>query len=154
MESVFPYLPQSFIVVGLILLVIEVLILGFSTFFLFFIGIALIASGLLMAIGLLPETLFNALLSTAIIATLVALVAWKPMKNIQNKVEPKHVNNDMIGHQFVLTGELASGRTIIHRYSGIDWQVKAKEPLAAGTEVRIIGVEVGILTVERVNTLK
>ncbi|HEY5714977.1 MAG TPA: NfeD family protein [Psychromonas sp.] len=154
MESVFPYLPQSFIVVGLILLVIEVLILGFSTFFLFFIGIALIASGLLMAIGLLPETLFNALLSTAIIATLVALVAWKPMKNIQNKVEPKHVNNDMIGHQFVLTEELASGRTIIHRYSGIDWQVKAKEPLAAGTEVRIIGVEVGILTVERVNTLK
>lgn len=154
MESIFPYLPQVFIVVGLILLVIEVLILGFSTFFLFFIGIGMIASGLLMAIGLLPEVLFNAVLSTAIIATLVALVGWKPMKNMQNKVEPKHVNNDMFGHQFVLTDELTIGRTITHRYSGIDWQVKAKEPLAAGTEVRIIGIEVGILTVERVNTLK
>ncbi|WP_372880233.1 NfeD family protein [Psychromonas sp.] len=150
METIFPYLPQSFIVVGLILLVIEVLILGFSTFYLFFIGAGLIASGLLMAIGVIPETLFNALLSTAIITSLIALVAWKPMKNIQNKVEPKHVNNDMIGYQFILTEELAIGRTITHRYSGIDWKVKAKEPLSAGTEVKIIAIEVGVLTVQRV----
>ncbi|MGB5445475.1 MAG: NfeD family protein [Psychromonas sp.] len=150
METIFPYLPQSFIVIGLILLVIEIMILGLSTFYLFFIGTGMIASGLLMAIGVIPETLFNALWSTAIIATLVALVAWKPMKNMQNKVEPKQVNNDMIGHQFVLTEELAIGRTITHRYSGINWQVKAKEPLSAGTEVKIIGIEVGLLTVERV----
>ena len=31
----------------------------------------------------------------------------------------------------------------------LNWQVKAKEPLPAGTEVKIISMEVGVLTVER-----
>ena len=151
MASISPYLSQIFIVIGLILLALEVLIFGFSTFVLFFIGIAGIVTGLLMALGLFPETLFNALLSTAIITTLVAIVGWKPMKNMQNHVKPKHVDNDMIGHQFVLTEALAIGQTLTHRYSGIDWQLKAKEPLAAGTEVKIINIEVGLLTIERVD---
>ena len=73
------------------------------------------------------------------------------MKRMQNSVELKQIDNDMIGHQFVLTEDLAIGRTVTHRYSGIDWQVKAKEQLPAGTEVKIISMEVGLLTVERVD---
>ncbi|MFT6986614.1 MAG: hypothetical protein ACJAT7_002455 [Psychromonas sp.] len=150
MESILSNLPQTLVVLGLVLLVIEVLVLGFSTFVLFFIGIGTIATGLLMAIGLIPETWLDSLLATAILSTVVALVSWKPMKRMQNKVKSKSVNNDMIGHQFVLTEELPLGRTITHRYSGIDWQTRAEEQLAAGTEVRIISMEVGLLTVQRV----
>lgn len=149
MHYIFSHLAQTLIVLGLILLAIEVLVLGFSTFVLFFIGIATIASGILMAVEIIPETLLSALLATAIIATLLALFSWKPMKRIQNRVELNPVNNDMIGHQFVLPEALNTGRTITHRYSGINWQVKAKEPLPAGTEVKIISMEVGVLTVER-----
>ena len=151
MEYFFSNLSQILIVLGLILLAIEVLVLGFSTFVLFFIGIGFISSGILMGLGFIPETILNALLATAIISTVVALISWKQMKKIQNKVESKQVNNDMFGHQFTLTEELVVGKTITHRYSGIDWQVKAKEPLAAGTEVKIISMEVGLLTVERVD---
>lgn len=154
MDYIFSNLPQTLVVLGLLLLVIEVLVLGFSTFFLFFIGIGAIATGVLMSMGLLPETVFNALLATAILSTVVALVSWVPMKRMQNKVESTPVNNDMIGHQFVLSEELIIGRTVTHRYSGIDWQVKAKEQLAAGTEVKIIKMEVGLLTVEPVNKMK
>lgn len=150
MEYILSHLPQSLIVIGLILLAIEILILGFSTFFMFFIGVSLIITGILMAIGFIPETLLNALLATAIISTIVALISWKPMRRIQNSVESKPVNNDMIGHQFILREELVNGRTVTHRYSGIDWQVKSKEPLPAGTEVKIVAVDVGLLTVERV----
>ncbi len=151
MEYIFSHLSQTFIVLGLILLAIEVLVLGFSTFVLFFIGIGAIATGVLMAMGLFPETLFNSLLATAIISTFIALVGWKPMKRIQNRVELKQIDNDMIGHRFVLAEELAIGRTVTHRYSGIDWQVKAKEQLPAGTEVKIVSMEVGLLTVERID---
>ena len=151
MQYILLHLPETLIVLGLILLVIEIMVLGFSTFVLFFIGIGSIVTGILMAIGLFPETLLNSLLATAIISTFIALVGWKPMKHIQNRVELKQIDNDMIGHQFVLTEELNIGQTVTHRYSGIDWQVKAKEPLPAGTEVKIIHMEVGLLTVERVD---
>tara|TARA_R110001583_G_scaffold8007_2_gene39128 strand:+ start:7068 stop:7523 length:456 start_codon:yes stop_codon:yes gene_type:complete len=150
MEYIFSHLAQTLIVVGLILLAIEVLVLGFSTFVLFFIGIGTIITGILMLFGLLPATWLNSLLATAIISTIVALVSWQPLKRMQNKVESKQINNDMIGHHFVLSTDLLVGKTVIHRYSGIDWQVKAKQPLTAGTEVKIIAMEVGILTVEPV----
>ncbi len=149
MYYIFSHLAQTLIVLGLILLAIEILVLGFSTFVLFFIGIATIASGILMAVEIIPETLLSALLATAIIAALLALFGWKPMKRMQNRVELTQVHNDMIGHRFVLPEALTIGQSITHRYSGIDWQVKAKEPLPAGTEVKIISMEVGILTVER-----
>jgi len=151
MEYLISNLPQTLVVLGLILLAVEVLVLGFSTFVLFFLGIGFTTSGILMGLGFIPETILSSLLATAIISTVVALVGWKPMKRLQNKVELKQVNNDMFGHQFTLSEELVVGQTITHRYSGIDWQVKAKEQLAAGTEVKIIATEVGLLTVARVS---
>ena len=63
MEYILSHLPQTLIVVGLILLAIEVMVLGFSTFVLFFIGLGTIMTGALMAVGLLPETLLMALLA-------------------------------------------------------------------------------------------
>ena len=144
------HLPQTLIVLGLILLAIEGLVLGFSTFVLLFIGLGSIITGGLMYIGLLPESLLNSLLVTAIIATIIAIFSWKPMKHMQNNVEIKQIDNDMIGHQFFLNSDLVLGQTINHRYSGIDWQVRSKTPLAAGTEVKIISMEVGLLTVEKI----
>jgi membrane protein implicated in regulation of membrane protease activity len=150
MEYILSHLPQTLIVVGLILLAIEVMVLGFSTFVLFFIGIGSIITGALMAMGVIPQTLLMSLLATAIISSFIAIFTWKPMKRMQNKVEVKQIDNDMIGHQFYLAEELVIGQTISHHYSGITWQVKAKDTLAIGTEVKIIKMEVGILTVEQV----
>jgi membrane protein implicated in regulation of membrane protease activity len=72
------------------------------------------------------------------------------MKRMQSEVDPNQIENDMIGHQFVLSDDLLIGKTITHHYSGIDWQVKANEVVLTGTNVMIIGMEVGLLTVERV----
>ena len=151
MGYIYSHLPQTLVALGLILLAIEVLVLGFSTFVLYFIGIGAIATGALMALGVIPETLPNSLLAIAIISTVVALFSWKPMKRIQNKVESKPVNNDIIGHRFVLTEDINVGLTITYHYSGIDWQVKAKQPLPVGTEVKIVAMEVGLLTVDCVD---
>ncbi|RBW47734.1 NfeD family protein [Psychromonas sp. B3M02] len=148
MDYFLTHLPQSLVVLGLIFLVIEVLVLGFSTFVLLFVGIGTIITGVLMALGLLPETLVNALLATAVISSLVALISWQPMKRMQNKVESHQVDNGMVGETFTLEEDLLLGKTVTHRYSGIDWKVKSKQPLMAGTEVKIVNMQVGVLTVE------
>ncbi|WP_298939909.1 NfeD family protein [uncultured Psychromonas sp.] len=150
MEYILLHLPQALVVLGLILLAIEVLVLGFSTFVLFFVGLGTIITGILMALGVMPATMLNALLATAIISTIVALISWQPMKRLQNKGEVHQVSNGMIGEQFTLSEDLLVGKTINHRYSGIDWKVKANEPLSAGTEVKIKAMQVGLLTVEPV----
>ena len=150
MEYIFLHLPQALVVLGLILLAIEVLVLGFSTFVLFFVGLGTIITGILMALGILPTSMLNALLATAVISTIVALISWQPMKRLQNKGEIHQVKNGMIGEKFTLPEDLAVGKTITHRYSGINWQVKANESLTAGTEVKITEMQVGLLTVEQV----
>jgi len=150
MEYILTHLPQTLVVLGLIFLVIEVLVLGFSTFVLLFVGVGTIITGLLMALGFLPETLVNALLATAVISSLVALVSWKPMKRMQNNVEAHQVENGMVGETFTLEEDLLLGKTVSHRYSGIDWTVKSKQALIAGTEVKIVNMQVGVLTVEAV----
>jgi len=144
------HLPQTLIVLGLLLLVVEILVLGFSTFVLFFVGIAIIITAGLMLLGIIPETILASLSSTAIISAVIAVVCWKPLKRMQNKVEIKQVDNGIIGYTFTLSEALALNKTITHHYSGIDWQVCAKEALVAGTEVKIIKMDVGILTVEKV----
>ena len=150
MDYIFLHLPQALVVLGLTLLAIEILVLGFSTFVLFFVGLGTIFTGILMALGLLPETMLNALLATAISSTVVALISWQPMKRLQNKGEIHQVKNGMIGEQFTLAEDLPLGKTITHRYSGINWQVKANVTLLAGTEVKITEMQVGLLTVEQV----
>lgn len=150
MENFLLHLPQALIVLGLILLGIEVLVFGLSTFVLLFVGIGSILTGILMYVGLLPPTLLNSLLATAILSLIAAVISWKPMKRIQNNVVLNQVENGMIGDQFELNEDLEIGQPINHKYSGIDWQVKAQESISAGSTVKIIKMDVGILTVERI----
>lgn len=150
MENFLLHLPQALIVLGLILLGIEVLVFGLSTFVLLFVGIGSILTGILMYVGLLPPTLLNSLLATAILSLIAAVISWKPMKRIQNNVVLNQVENGMIGDQFELNEDLEIGQAINHKYSGIDWQVKAQESISAGSTVKIIKMDVGILTVERI----
>lgn len=150
MEYILAYLAQTLVVLGLIFLVVEVLVLGFSTFVLLFVGIGTIITGLLMMLGFIPETLVASLLATAVISSLVAFLSWQPLKRMQNKVELHQVDNGMVGETFTLEADLLLGSTVHHRYSGIDWKVKSKQVLIAGTEVKIVSMQVGLLTVEAV----
>jgi len=132
------------------LLTIEVTVFGFSTFVLFFVGIAAMITGGLIAADVVPATVLTSLLTTAIVSLVVAVISWRPLKHFQNDVEVTPVDNDMVGHRFFLSADLSVGQTINHRYSGIDWQLQAKENLVQGTQVCISEVKVGILVIERV----
>ncbi|MES2625289.1 MAG: NfeD family protein [Pseudomonadota bacterium] len=135
------------VVLGIALLVIEVGVLGFSLLILVFIGLACIVAGILMYIGILPETLVFAFGSVAILSVIFAFTLWKPLKRMQDSGGNKDVKGDFIGHSFLLATPISPTQVSLHRMSGVDWKVKSAVPIAAGTYVEVIKVEVGELTV-------
>ena len=143
-------LPQSLFVIGLILLVIEVAVLGFSTFVLFFVGLASMATGALVYIGVIPDNLLSASFSTGLLTMFIALVLWKPLKRMQSKVSRKKVKSEFIDHQFVLKEPVSPTLSPKHHYSGVEWSLVSEEPIDAGTRVEVIEAEVGILHIRAI----
>ncbi len=135
---------------GIALLAVEMLVFGFSSFILFFIGLACLITGLLMILGLLVSSLTVAFGAVAILSGLLAVLLWGPLKDMQNHVDNTPVGGDLVGHSFILSGDVAPGQTIKYRYSGIEWRVKSEQPLPAGTEVEVIVANVGEFTVASV----
>jgi len=143
MEWITNNLANVLIIIGLGLLAIEVGVLGFSVMVLFFIGLGCLLSGILVFVGLLPETVVSALTSVAILSFLSAVVLWKPLKKLQNEVVESDVKGDLIGHSFILEKDISSQEHGVHNYSGIEWKIKSDDPISAGTEVEVIRADVG-----------
>lgn len=141
-------LAETLVVLGLALLAIEILVLGFSTFVLFFVGVAAVFSGFLMYLGLVPESMLNAMLSVGIFTAIVAFFAWKPLRNMQNDVETKRANGDLVGHSFRLTEDVSESVNPTYRYSGIDWKLTSAEEIKSGTEVEVTQTDVGVFHVK------
>tara|TARA_R110000737_G_scaffold56061_5_gene80092 strand:- start:2109 stop:2561 length:453 start_codon:yes stop_codon:yes gene_type:complete len=134
--------------VGLILLVIEIAVLGFSTFVLFFVGGAAVITGLLMQMGVVEDTNLNATLYVSLFTALLAVFLWKPLKNMQKDVDPKKASNDLIGLTFIVATDISAEKPGMHRYSGINWRVVSQDPIASGTKVEVIAVDVGQFTIK------
>ena len=141
-------LAESLIIVGLALLVFEVVVLGFSTFVLFFVGIAAVITGVLLYIGVLPDSMLSALTSTGVLTALLAIFLWRPLKAMQNKVESKKVTSDLVGHSFILNEVVSINHNPVYHYSGIDWRLSSEKELSAGTLVEVIDVAVGKFVVK------
>jgi membrane protein implicated in regulation of membrane protease activity len=143
MDWVSNNLAESLIIVGLALLAIEIVVLGFSTFVLFFVGLAAVITGGLLYIGVLPDSMLSALSGIGILTALSAIFLWRPMKSMQNKVESKKVTNDLVGHSFMLDETVSMSDNPVYRYSGIDWNLSSEKEVLAGTLVEVIDVQVG-----------
>ena len=148
MDWVTANMAESLIIVGLLLLAIEIAVLGFSSFVLFFVGLAAVLTGGLLYVGLIPDSMLSALLSIGVLTALSATLLWKPLKNMQKDVDTKKASSDLIGHRFVLTEEVSLTANPVYRYSGIDWKLKSNQPLNAQALVEVTDVEVGVFTVK------
>lgn len=71
-------------VLGILWLALEMLAFGFTTFYLFFLGLAFLITGLLMFLGLLASTWSMALLGIVMLTVLSAAVLWKPLRDMQD----------------------------------------------------------------------
>ena len=139
---------ESLIIAGLALLVIEVVVLGFSTFVLFFVGLAAVVAGGLMAFGVVPDSMLSAFSSVGVLTALLAMLLWSPLKSMQGKVESKKVTSDLVGHSFILNEAVSMTKNPAYRYSGIEWNLSSEQELSPGTLVEVTGVAVGEFIVQ------
>jgi len=148
MDWAFNNLAESLLILGILLLVIEVVVLGFSTFVLFFVGCAALVTAGLLYVGIIPDTWLSAMFSTGVVTALSAALLWKPLKNMQTQVDTTKVKSDLVGHRFVLVEDVAPGLTPEYHYSGINWKLIASEHLVAGTQVEVIQADVGVFHIK------
>ncbi|MEL0640691.1 NfeD family protein [Pseudoalteromonas aliena] len=147
MDFITQNLPQTLMVIGIVALIIEVAVLGLSTFILLFFGLSLFLTGLLMSFGILPDSLTTALWSNTVVTAGLAVALWKPLKKMQNRVDKKQVNSDFAELTFVLTSDVTEQGLTTHQYSGISWKLKSEQQISAGTEVLVTKKEVGVMWV-------
>jgi membrane protein implicated in regulation of membrane protease activity len=88
------------------------------------------------------------MLSTGVLTALSAVVLWKPLKNMQAKVDTTRAKGDLVGHRFILVEDVAPELIPEYRYSGIDWKLIANEHLVAGTKVEVIEADVGVFHIK------
>jgi membrane protein implicated in regulation of membrane protease activity len=156
MPELFTSLPTLLSFVGVALIIIEILVLGFSSIFLIFVAAACFTAALLMALGLFEHSILNASVSVAIFSFVWALFLWKPLKTLQQRQQsPEDQPNSFSGVTFSLSDDLAPGSSIVHEYSGITWQVfltaDQSQVLVKGTEVQVVKSEVGKMYVKSIS---
>ncbi len=153
--AIFEQMPVLLAVLGIVLLIVEFAVLGFSTLFLVFISMACFATALLQVLGLLPETLLWSTASIAGFTVVFGVLLWKPMRRLQNRQQSEHDQpNTINGLQFRLQGDLGPTTHTVHQYSGIEWSVELDESvdheLPAGTAVVVTRTTVGKMFVRPV----
>ena len=141
---------------GFVLLVLEVTT-GFTTGILMFAGLGAVATGIMMSIGVLPQTWVAGISCAGISSGVITALLWRPLKNLQGRdhVEPKDNSSDLIGREFVVTSEITKTKPGSTMYSGITWRVEIDpdtgiDTLNAGQKVAVTSVEVGLFRVKPV----
>ena len=138
-------------ILGLLTLIIEVLILGCSTFVLLFFGIAMLLTSGLIYMGILDANWISTILTLALITLALAIVLWKPLKKLQNKPSKTDIKSDFAVITFKLEKDLSPSERYTFNYSGIQWQIKSETQIEKGVMVEVIKKEVGVLWVKPVD---
>ncbi|MFT6087874.1 MAG: hypothetical protein ACJAWT_002191 [Glaciecola sp.] len=142
---------ETILIIGVLLLILEVVVLGFSTFFLTFTGLAAVATALIMWLGLIPETFPWTISSIAVFTIVFAALLWKRLSKLQNTVDYKRADSDLIGHTFVLPENIEAALPMKekpkYQFSGITWYLNAHENLVKGTVVEVVQADVGSLLI-------
>lgn len=140
---------QILIAVGLLLAAVDIVVLGFSTFFLTIVGLACISSGVLILLGIIPDSILSLSLAIGLLSAAFVLLLYRPLKALQQQksAPPQQVQSDLIGMRFVLEQRLSPTTPIKYHYSGIEWRLMSEQDLDAGTRVKVTRVEVGIMYV-------
>ena len=144
---------EFWLVFGLVMLAIEVLN-GFVTAVFLFTGLGALATGLLMSLGILPETWIAGVSSTGISTGIITALLWKPLKKLQgSRLAKKDNSSDLVGYEFVVDSDITAENPGSVNYSGIEWTVKIDETanvnsIKAGQKVAVSSVDVGLFKVK------
>ena len=152
-EYIVNHQAEFWLVVGFVMLTIEV-VTGFTTGVFLFGGLGALATGILMSLGVLPETWIAGVACTGISTGIITALLWKPLKKLQgDKPIEKDNSSDLIGHEFVVDSEITATQAGSTDYSGLTWRVEMDKSaettsIEAGQRVVVVSVEVGVFKVK------
>ncbi len=147
---IFDSTAQLLMAVGIMMAVIDIVLLGFATFYLTLIGLAVLTTGILLNFGVMADTWENILISVAILSAIFTALLWKPLSRLQQDTKPQDVKSDIIGHQFHLETDVSPTQPGMYLYSGVNWKIESDETLTAGAKVEVVKVQVGVMNVKAV----
>lgn len=132
-----------FLVLGVGLLVVELLVFQFTTFWLFFVGLGALAAALfawLVADASYLATTMVFLLASAI----VTAVFYRPLRNMQK--QPSGIeDNNAIGHSVTVTKSISADQPGEVTWSGSNWQAELADndddTIVAGARAVVVAVE-------------
>ncbi len=144
--------PTLLVVAGIVLIILEMAVFGFSTLFLLFLACGCFITALLLSLGMIPGEWLSVMLSVALTTAVSAVALWKPLRRLQGQQQSRDSQPNLItGLEFTLPAPLAPGEAIEYAYSGITWKVYSQDAeagaLPVGTPVRVVKASVGKLFV-------
>ncbi len=155
MEYINNNMSGFWIAAGFAMLAAEILLFGFTTIIFLFAGLGALIAGLLMAMGVIPETWIAGTAAFGIATGISSAILWKPLMVMQNKkTAPRKPTSDIIGLEFVLAEDVRTTAPGTYRYSGIDWKLEIDsssdaEVIEKGERVVVMAVEVGLLRIAK-----
>lgn len=132
-----------FLILGVVLLVIELLVFQFSTFWLFFLGVgALVAAAFAWVVG--GATLLTTTAVFVVVSAAITALLYMPMRRWQSA--PGSISdNNAIGQKVLVKSRITSTEAGTVTWSGSDWQAELPEGsdsiLEAGQTARVVEVE-------------
>lgn len=147
---IFDNTAQILMALGIMMAVVDIVVLGFATFFLTLIGLAVLTTGVLLNFGVMTDSWANILISVAVLSAIYTALLWKPLSRLQQDTKPQEVKSDIIGHQFHLETDVTASQPGMYLYSGVNWKIEADEELTAGAKVEVTQVQVGVMRVKPV----
>ena len=142
---------------GFLLLAIELIAFGLGSGVLLFGSIGAVATGALLWFGIIPDQFIYAVASFAVSTAIATAALWYPLKKLQSGTElGNDRSSDIIGHTFLLSGDISRTSHGQQKYSGILWRVEPSQdypdkPIMAGTQVQVSAVSVGVFFVQPVS---
>ena len=144
------HLYAAWFTAGFVLLAIELLVLGFATGFVLFLGLAALLTGGLLWAGAIPSTGVAGIITFGFSSLFISALLWKPFKALQNKkaIPEKDNSSDIIGHEFRLEQDISITLPGKVMYSGIQWQVILHkstdvQTIPSGSLVSVASVDAG-----------
>ncbi|MFN7039490.1 MAG: NfeD family protein [Alphaproteobacteria bacterium] len=140
-EFINNYNPHSWIILGLLLIVIETFIVPGIGFL--FAGLAAFTTGALINFGILENQLYTQIACFLTSSVIYGLILWVPLKKF-SKSSPNVIKN-IIGDKAIIYDEsISSGKTGKVKWSGTIFQAR----LLDGDQIRYKDTEVEIVKIE------
>ncbi len=139
-------LPQIWLIVGLIMLVVE--LISVLLVFIFF-SIGALVTALLAGVGVLPNIELQ-IITFSVISLLSMILLRKHAKKLLEKQGKHNEYNEFVGETAMVVKDITQGKEGKIYYRGAEWKAVSNHnhPISAGSKVEIIKTDGIVLIVQ------